>query len=156
MIAFLKSLFEEDAADNGTPEDQERQCRLASAALLVEVASIDDQFAESERNALLKILTKEFNLIGDELAEIEKLAIEKQSEASSLHEFTSLINEHFAVESKIQLIVNMWRIAYADGELDKYEEYIIRRVSELIYVAHGDFIRAKQIARSETGNDKSD
>ncbi len=150
MIEFLKSLFETDTSEQA-PENHERQCRLASAALLVEVASIDNQFAESERNALLKILTKEFKLVGEELKEIEQLAIEKQSEASSLHEFTSLINDHFSVEQKIQLIVNMWRIAYADGELDKYEEYIIRRVSELIYVAHGDFIRAKQIARSESG-----
>ncbi len=150
MIEFLKSLFETDTTEHA-PENHERQCRLASAALLVEVASIDNQFAESERNALLKILTKEFKLVGEELKEIEQLAIEKQSEASSLHEFTSLINDHFSVEQKIQLIVNMWRIAYADGELDKYEEYIIRRVSELIYVAHGDFIRAKQIARSESG-----
>ena len=47
----------------------------------------------------------------------------------------------------------MWQIAYADGELDKYEEYIIRRVSELIYVAHNDFIRAKQWAREQAFND---
>ncbi len=41
----------------------------------------------------------------------------------------------------------MWQIAYADGQLDKYEEYMIRRVTELTYVSHSDFIRAKQQAK---------
>jgi uncharacterized tellurite resistance protein B-like protein len=34
-------------------------------------------------------------------------------------------------------------VAYADGDLDKYEEHLIRRVAELIYVPHEEYIRAK-------------
>ena len=61
--------------------------------------------------------------------------------------FTREINDSFEYENKCKLIESMWRIAYADGNVDKYEEHIIRKVSSLIYVAHSDFIQAKLNAK---------
>lgn len=46
----------------------------------------------------------------------------------------------------------MWEMAYADGNLDKYEDYIIRKVADLIYVPHTEFIRAKSQVKSQLGN----
>ncbi|GLS26654.1 TerB family tellurite resistance protein [Marinibactrum halimedae] len=128
----------------------EHACRLASAALLVEVANIDNHFDEKEVNALLRILDENFSLTADELQSLREEAQLSRDNASSLHEFTALINQHFNPLEKYQLTVNMWEIAFADGSLDKYEEYIIRRVSELLYVSHSDFIRAKQQARAKS------
>jgi uncharacterized tellurite resistance protein B-like protein len=64
-----------------------------------------------------------------------------------MYQFTQQVNEHCSVQDKFDLIAGMWRIAYADGELDKYEEYVIRKVADLIHVAHSDFIRAKHHSR---------
>ena len=64
-------------------------------------------------------------------------------ESTSLYEFTRVINDNYTPQQKLQLISAMWVVAYADGNLDKYEEHLIRRVAELTYVAHEDYIRAK-------------
>ena len=64
-----------------------------------------------------------------------------------MYQFTQRINRYCSHEEKFHLITGMWRIAFADGDLDKYEEYIIRKVSDLIHLGHGEFIRAKHAAR---------
>ncbi|MEM1153413.1 MAG: TerB family tellurite resistance protein [Pseudomonadota bacterium] len=51
---------------------------------------------------------------------------------------------------KLELIGSMWRVAYADGRLDKYEEHLIRQVAELCYVSHEDYIKSKLSAEHES------
>ena len=147
MIDFFKKIFEPDP--EAQPLEPEAQVRLAAAVMLVEVASIDNHFKEQEADALLQILAGRFQLSEEEVSALKEQAKDAQANASSLHDHTHIINEQFSDEQKRELIANMWQVAYADGELDKYEEYIIRRVSELLYVPHNDFIRAKQWARDE-------
>ena len=65
------------------------------------------------------------------------------TEATSLFEFTSLINESYSYDQRVQLVENLWKVAFADLKLDRYEEHMIRNVSDLIYVRHSDFIRTK-------------
>lgn len=147
MIDFLKKVFEPEA----TPTvDTQQQIRLAAAVLLVEVAAIDSHFKDDEAEALLKILAGKFQLSDTEVGHLQEQAKTAQENASSLHDHTRIIHEHFTNQQKYELVANMWQIAFADGELDKYEEYIIRRVSELIYVSHNDFIRAKHWAKEQT------
>ena len=67
-------------------------------------------------------------------------------EATSLYDFTRVINDHYLPAQKLELVASMWRVAYADGRLDKYEEYLIRQVAELCYVSHQDYIRTKLAA----------
>ena len=70
-------------------------------------------------------------------------------DSTSLYEFTRDINDNFDAAERVRLIESMWKIAYADGNIDKYEEHIIRKVSNLIYVAHSDFIKAKLSAKEQ-------
>ena len=70
-------------------------------------------------------------------------AEERVDESTSLYEFTRVINDHYSAAQKLQLIEAMWVVAYADGNLDKYEEHLIRQVAEPIYVSHEDFMRSK-------------
>lgn len=145
MIDFLKSIFTQQDEQPG--QDNQQQMQLAAAVLLVEVAAIDNHFADDESETLLHILKDKFRLPADAVTQLKEQASEARANASSLHDHTRIVHENFSLQQKIELVGNMWQIAYADGELDKYEEYIIRRVSELIYVSHNDFIRAKQWAR---------
>lgn len=147
MIDFFKKIFEPESATEAV--DEQHQQHLAAAVLLVEVAAIDEHFAEAESKALMQILAGRFKLSDDEVQQLEQQAKQARSDASSLQAHTRIINEQFSDRQKMELVANMWQIAYADGELDKYEEYIIRRVSELLYVSHNDFIRAKHWARDE-------
>ena len=69
-------------------------------------------------------------------------------EGTSLYEFTRVINDHCCAEQKLQLIKAMWAVAYADGNVDKYEEHLIRQVAELTYVPHSDYIHCKLALRN--------
>ena len=146
MISVLKALFE-PAAKESEEELAHRQ-RLAAAALLVETARADFTQDASEQKALEELLSRTLELDDSEVHALVEAAAERVDEATSLYEFTRVINDHYSARQKLQLISDMWAVAYADGNLDKYEEHLIRRVAELTYVPHQDYIRAKLEARS--------
>lgn len=123
--------------------------------MLVEVAMADHQFSEVELDNLTLILEGKFALSHDEITELISLANNETSHATSLHQFTQLVNQHCTPEEKFKLMKAMWEMAYADGNLDKYEDYIIRKVADLIYVPHSEFIRAKSIVKVSLLNTES-
>lgn len=150
MLAKIMDFFQSEfggEAESGHLTEEKR--RLASAALLIEVAVVDHEFDQEEMAALEKILQEQFGISAEDCEQLARLAREESSESTSLYQFTQLVNEHYSMEEKFELVKGMWAIAYADGNLDKYEEYVIRKVSELIHVSHSDFIRAKHIVRPE-------
>lgn len=130
-----------------TPASNEHRLQLASAALLMELCCADQSFSNEEVTELKKILLECFNLQQAELEDLWKMAREEVSNATSLYQFTSLINEHYDYPAKITLLTCMWRVAYADRQLDRHEEYTIRKVADLLYMSHKDFIQTKQAAR---------
>ena len=71
------------------------------------------------------------------------LAADELDHAACMHEFTQLINQSFSAKQKIKVVEMLWRVAYADGKLDKYEEHFVRKIARLLYVRHTDFIKAK-------------
>jgi uncharacterized tellurite resistance protein B-like protein len=144
MFNSIKSFFENRLSQ---PE-QEQQDRinkvdLACAALLVEVMNSDQQLDQRESQEILAVLQSSLHISEQDLQEIVNLAKSEAADATSLYEFTRLINDSYDYQQKCLLIENMWRIAFSDEELDKYEDHLIRRVSDLIYISHSDFIRTK-------------
>lgn len=135
-------------AGGGSPVLSDHQKQLAVAALLIEVAMADHQFSAAELHNLGVILERKFSLSPDELADLINLAKNETNHATSLHQFTQLINQYCTSEEKFKLMKAMWEMAYADGDLDKYEDYIVRKVADLIYVPHTEFIRAKSLVKA--------
>jgi Uncharacterized protein conserved in bacteria len=146
VLTAIKSFFSSElqGSDAGTSEHQQQ---LACAALLIEVAVVDQEFDASELKTLTGILEQKFGISAEECSTLITLAQAECEQATSMYQFTQLVNDSCTPENKFELIKGMWAIAYADGDLDKYEEYVVRKVSELIYVSHSDFIRAKLAAR---------
>ncbi len=144
MLSKLASYLERHlhAGDAGAPLSQEQK-QLAFAALLVEVALADQDFSLTEREKLAETLGERFSLSHQAIELLIENAQRQSSDAVSLHQFTQLINDSCSAQEKFDLIIAMWETAYADGQLDKYEDYTIRKVADLIYVSHADFIRAK-------------
>jgi uncharacterized tellurite resistance protein B-like protein len=147
MLDKIRSFFTTELARNQDQELTQDQCQLATAALLIEVASADRSFEPEELITLKSALSRRFQLDEAQLEELTDLAEAEQEEATSLYQFTQLINQDCNPDEKYNLMLAMWEVAYADGNLDKYEEHLIRRVAELIYVPHNEFIRAKMEAR---------
>ncbi len=125
------------------PEDPGVGVELASAALLMEIVFADYKRESEEIEAASKALRASFSLPEDELQAVLNKAEELHAESVSIHPFIEAINDEFDDASKYQLIVNLWRVAMADGELDKFEQHYIRKIAELLYVPHTEFIRAK-------------
>jgi uncharacterized tellurite resistance protein B-like protein len=110
---------------------------------MVEVMAADHDFNSEEELKLKEILLNRFEIPENEIKKISEQMKKRADDATSLYEYTSLINENFNREEKLDLIRNLWAIAFADKILDRYEDSVIRRVCELTYVSHSDFIKTK-------------
>ena len=144
---FFKKIFKTEESEKPTIDDN--TSTKACIALLLETSMADEVLDESELMALKNTLQKDFQINEDEIDELIDLAKENVEDSTSLYEFTRDINDNFDPAERVKLIESMWKIAYADGNIDKYEEHIIRKVSNLIYVAHSDFIKAKLSAKEQ-------
>ena len=130
-------------------DSSEHQLQLATAVLLVEVMRADTSLADSERDAVIAALQREFTLTADELQQLIALAHERSRNATDFHAFTSALNDNFSMEQKLRVIESMWRVAYADGHLEAHEQHVLWRVADLLHVPHGAYIAAKM--RSKQG-----
>lgn len=151
MLTFLEAII--NKISSGTAVDDtlsEHELQLATAALLVEVATIDQHLDDREKQELQTLLIKTCELTDDEAKALMDNALEASSNAASLYDFTQSINQHCSYPQKLSLMTGLWRVAYADEILDKYEEHIIRRIADLIHVSHSDFIQTKIQVRDRT------
>lgn len=136
------------SAQSDNPVDHEKKLQLATAALLLEIARADFNIADDETQAIAKSLETTFNLAPAELDELLQLATQEVNEAVSLHQFTRLVHESYPPADKKEIIRMLWSVAYADNVLDKYEEAMIRKISDLLYVSHQEFMHAKSLAKA--------
>ena len=111
--------------------------------MLVEIAFADKDFDETEKTSLKQSLIETYALDESDIEEIIKDAEETVSESTSLYGYTRVVNDEFEYEDKLSLLKNLWKVAYADGNLDKYEEHLIRKISDLIHISHTDYINIK-------------
>ena len=144
LLAKLKALLS-DQPDN-KPFSTNRPLELASAALMLEVGRADFSLQPAELDAIRDLLAHYFDLTSDEVSVLSEEAGERADAATCLFEFTRVINDTASIEKKRELIGLMWRVAMADQTLSQYEEHVIRKVADLLYLPHSDFIRAKQAA----------
>jgi uncharacterized tellurite resistance protein B-like protein len=111
--------------------------------LLFEMQRADFDEHEDERAVLERVLQETFELAVEETRELAQLAQQEAEDSVSLHQFTSLINQRFSPEEKVCVVEMLWQVAFADGRIDRYEEALVRKIAELIYVPHRDFIQAR-------------
>ena len=144
----LQAIFGE-TPDSATPETSDQSdIDLACAALLVEIARADYADDPRETKATFTAIRKVLKVPETDIAKLLSEANTEVKEGTSVFPQTSLINEHCSREQKYDILVAMWQVAFADGNLDKYEEHLIRRIAGLIHLDHSEFIQAKIEAKS--------
>ncbi|WP_217474689.1 TerB family tellurite resistance protein [Stutzerimonas stutzeri] len=139
MLKALKALFDRNEDDQATPHSVE----VAAAALLIEVGRADYESDADEQKAIIEAIRQGSGLQDGELASLIDAGQASAERSTSLYEFTTLINAQYSVDEKFALIEALWRVAAADGDIHRYEDHLIRRIADLLYVPHSDFIRAK-------------
>ena len=147
MFDKLAQLF--SATKTPTETDEQQLSQLAATALLIELCRADNSVDAVEIAEVISIAQSTFKLSEQAAEKLLEDAQQKNNEATSLFEFTEIINNYFDKAAKYQLIKNIWQVAYADKKIDQHEDHLIRKVADLIYVGHGDFIRAKHEVLAE-------
>lgn len=150
MLEAIETFFQthlKSLAESSTPAVSDRRLQLASAVLLIEMTRADHEIKDEEQRAVTKAVERAIGLSAEETAQIVNLA-ERQIERSvPIYLFTRLIDKEFSLEQKKLLLEQMWRVAYSDAQLLAHEEYLVRKVSELLHVPLADFLDAKIRAR---------
>lgn len=130
-------------------QGSEQAVRLATAALLIEVTRADFHVDLAERRAVIEAVQRLFDLSRQETDELVALAEEEVNGSVSLYQFTQLVDRGFSQEQKAVVIEMMWRVAFADLNKDHHEEYLVRKVAELLHVPHSTFVRARHNVEEE-------
>jgi uncharacterized tellurite resistance protein B-like protein len=150
MIDLMRKFFsvsreadDSGAEPGGSEEDCHHDVRVATCSLFLEMANIDDEFSEEERDHIVSILKTEYQLSDECATDLMEAAREELEQSVDLWRFASRINEYYSPEEKIQIIEMIWRIVYVDGTMDKHEDYLVHKVSKLLRVSHKQFINAK-------------
>lgn len=146
MFDRLKKIWESAKSADKEPE---QRLALAVTALLVEVMRMDGRLDENERLAIVAALKSRFHLSETEIDSLIDEARRETERSHDLHRFTSQITGNFPTAERIDIIRELWLVAMADGEVDPYEEQLIRRTAELIGVYHHEFIQAKLAAHQK-------
>jgi uncharacterized tellurite resistance protein B-like protein len=140
MLRKLKAFFSEfEQADS----HDEKQLQIAAAALLIELSKADFIRDPLERAAIVTAIRNCYTLEESMIEELLASAEQASRQSTSLYEFTRVINDRCDENEKFKLIRELWRVANADGNIDKYEDNLIRRVADLIYLPHSLYIKAK-------------
>ena len=122
---------------------------MTLAVLMLEVAKSDFEESETEIQTMTAWLeNQDLGLASENVNQLLESARNEQAGSAGLFEYTRRACERMSMEERVKLVEQLWRIAYADGVIDKYEEAAIRKTSELLYVSHSDFIRAKFAAEA--------
>ena len=144
MIKRIKNLLSNFSNKEEVIEDDKiSSLDKACSALLIEVAYADKIFDESEINSLKESLKETYSIDEDIINELISDAKETVDESTSLYEYTRVVNDEFDYSDKLELLSRIWKLAFADGNLDKYEDHLIRKISDLIHISHSDFIKIK-------------
>jgi len=129
--------------------DREAALRLATAVLMIDVARADHVFEESEFDSMLQLIESHFELSPEQAAELVNAAGDKADDMVSLFEFTQLLHKHLDKQEKARIVSLLWQVAYADGQLDKYEDALVLKISDLLYVSRGRVMRLKHDAQQK-------
>ena len=129
--------------------EPENPVALATAGVLLELAHADAHFSEREEAQLLETMTATFGLTSEQAAALVERAGEARAETIDHWGFTSRIREGADRATRLEIVRAMWRLVLADGRLHEYEEYLVRKLSDLLGVQHHEMIEAKLSVRRE-------
>ena len=142
-LSLLNKIFKK--SDEATSDNNLdiHQLQLATCILLIEVSKSDDDYDKAEQEKIISLIKDKFSLTDDEIEEVFSVSNNHHNKMISLFEWTDIINKECSYDQKLIIIGFMWDIAFIDSKIDKYEDYTIRKVCDLIYVKHKDFINLK-------------
>jgi uncharacterized tellurite resistance protein B-like protein len=152
MLKKLKDLFiPTNFKVENTTDESEHKLQIAACALLIEIATADDNLSKEERDKIKSLMKKTFALTDEEVISLIAESEEQIDNSVSLYEFTDVLNNNLDQDEKYKIIKYLWHIAYADGNLDSYEDHYIKTICNNLHFHHKDRIAAKMEVKEKLG-----
>lgn len=153
MLDSIRSFFRSSMSPEAAPEAprSKHDIRLAACALLLELAHADEEFTDDERAHLEAAVRRQYGLAEDEAEKIISLAEEERRQAVDLWQFTNLIAESYSLGQKMVLVEIMWGLVYSDGDLAAKEDYLMRKICNLLRLQPGYLAEARKRVDSRRG-----
>ncbi len=145
VLNRLRELLAPAAPSNAAPSPA-----LATALLLIELSRADFEFSEVEINRIRDLLAGRFGLDGAAVDGLIADAQRKSRDSVSLHDYVQTLNRTLDADGKRELMQMLWQVAWADGRIDKYEEHLLRRLMDLLYIPMSDYVLAREQAATST------
>jgi uncharacterized tellurite resistance protein B-like protein len=145
MFNIVKRFFGKEPNENIDADGEKtgHDIIVATCALFVEIAQIDGTFTQEELEMVISILKEKYRLSQENADALIEEAGNQLEESVDLWQFAKLINENYSNEEKKEIIENLWRIVYVDGKMDKYEHYLMSKLTSLLRISHNQLIDAK-------------
>lgn len=145
MLDIVKRFFSKATADNSNVANQNtgHDLRVATCALFVEMARIDETFTKAEMETIISILKEKHGLSREHADALIEETDKELDESVDLWQFARLINENYSTDEKIEIVETLWQIVYVDGKMDQYEHYLMNKLKNLLRLTHGQLIDAK-------------
>ncbi|HKB80202.1 MAG TPA: TerB family tellurite resistance protein [Thermoanaerobaculia bacterium] len=124
---------------------------LATAAVLLEIAYADGNFSPAEDGDVIGYLKRAFDLEDESVQELLAAADEVRNRTIDHFALTNFIRGHASLAERIEIVKEMWRIVYADRKLTDYENYLVRKLADLLGLEHHVMIDAKVSVLRELG-----
>ena len=145
MIDLFKKFFGlPDDTDSTSPHGKDAHgIQVAACALLLEMAAIDGEFSDVERDRIVHILQREYDFSNETAAQLMSASQKQLDDSVDLWQFAHTINEQYSLDEKMRVMELIWKVVYADGQLDQHEDYLVHKVAKLLRLAHSQLIEAK-------------
>ncbi len=138
-------------ASNSQPRQQHDPLRLATAAILLDIAYADGQFSPAEDGNVVGFLSQRFQLTPADTKELLEAADEIRKKTVDHFALTHYIRKNAPLAERIDIVKTMWRLVYSDGKLTDYEGYLVRKIADLLGLEHKVMIEAKSAVLDEIG-----
>ena len=149
MLRAIKSMFAAAPSDvrAGTPQER-RQLHLAVAVLLHEARRADYVEGDEESARAEQALVEIFGMEASESAALLAEGRVKAQQLTSFYAPVSVVKREFSLPERVLLVEHLWRVAFADGRLDVYEDHYVRKIAHLLYVPNTQAMLARNRART--------
>lgn len=145
MIDLVKKFFSKRSHDDSSNQRRQRphDIPIATCALLLEMSNIDGEFSALERESIISILKRNFDLSDEHATTLLEASNVGLKGSIDIWQFTNLINQNYSIEEKIRVVEIVWDVVYADGKFDKHEDYLVHKLATLLRLTHKQLIEAK-------------
>lgn len=148
MFKFLEKILNEEA---DWKQVDERDLMVATAGLFLEMVYADFEIHPDEEKQLTDALSNLFDLTQEEINQLLNKAKQNRDQRQDIWQFASLLKDHLERDQRLQILTNLWRIVFADGRVDKYEDALMRKITNLLGLDHSEMIETKLRVKNEVG-----